>query len=131
MYKIERKDFGYKLTFGNVISGKEMNQWLKESAEELKNAPETFGVFVDMRTLKPLTADAQEPMQDGQRLYKQEGMVRSVVILSNPIIKLQFRRIAKETGIYKWERYIDEETDPDWERKGMEWIVEAKDPDVV
>jgi len=34
-------------------------------------------------------------------------MVRSVVILANTITKLQFKRIAQETGIYQWERYID------------------------
>ncbi|HMV41143.1 MAG TPA: hypothetical protein PK079_09135 [Leptospiraceae bacterium] len=60
-----------------------------------------------MRTLKPLPPESQIHMQEGQKLYKEKGMVRSVVILANTITKLQFKRIAQETGIYQWERYID------------------------
>ena len=129
MYKIQKEDYGYKLTFGEVINADEMKRWLKESREVLKSAESSFGVFVDMRTLKPLTPEAQQPMHEGQKLYKERGMVRSVVILDNAITKMQFKRIAHETGIYEWERYIDEQSDPNWETTGIEWIRDGKDPD--
>ena len=35
----------------------------------------------------------------GQKLYKAKGMSRSVVIVDNVIIKMQFKKIAQETGI--------------------------------
>jgi len=54
-----------------------------------------------MRTLQPLPADAQTLMRDGQKLYKEKGMVRSVVILDNVITYMQFLRIGKEMGIYE------------------------------
>ncbi len=41
-------------------------------------------------------------MQAEQRLYKEKGMVCSVVILDNAVTKKQFKRIAQETGIYEW-----------------------------
>jgi hypothetical protein len=73
----------------------------------LATAKGGFGVFVDMRTLKPLPEDAQKVMEEGQKLFKQKGMTRSVVIVTGALTKMQFKRIAQETGIYEWERYID------------------------
>lgn len=129
MNSIERKGFGYKLTFGENIRAEEMKKWVDDSKTALADAPSEFGVFVDMRTLKPLAADAQEHMQIGQKLYKEKGMVRSVVIVDSAITKMQFVRIAKETGIYQWERYIDASAVADWEKVGLAWIQDGKDPD--
>jgi hypothetical protein len=42
-------------------------------------------------------------------------MDRSVVILANSVTTMQFRRIAQETGIYQWERYIDASKVTNWE----------------
>lgn len=129
MYKIEKKDYGFKLTFGGFITEDEMKKWLEESKIALQTAPKSFGVFVDMRTLKPLPTEAQKHMQEGQKLYKEKGMVRSVVILANAVTKMQFKRIAQETGIYQWERYIDEASNPNWEKVGIDWIKNGIDPD--
>jgi hypothetical protein len=129
MYKIEKKDYGYKLTFGGFIQPDEMKTWVDESKKALATAPAKFGIFVDMRELKPLSKDAQEHMQEGQKLYKAKGMARSVVILANAITKMQFQRIGKETGIYEWERYIDISSSPDWERIAVDWISKGIDPD--
>ena len=129
MYKIEKKGYGYKLTFADQISKDEMTAWVQESEKALAAAPAKFGVFVDMRTLKPLAADAKAEMEKGQILYKQKGMERSVVILASAMLTLQFKQIAKQSGIYQWERYISEADDPDWEKTGEAWLISAKDPD--
>jgi len=88
-----------------------------------------FGVFIDMRTLKPILPDTQEFMQQGQKMYKLKGMKRSVVILHSSITTMQFQRIAKETGIYEWERYIDASKTANWEKIGIDWIKSGVDPD--
>jgi hypothetical protein len=129
MYKIEKKDYGVKLTFGGFIQQDEMAQWVAESEKFLLSAPSKFGVFVDMRELKPLSKDAQIEMEKGQIAYKSKGMERSVVILDNPITTMQFKRIAKETGIHEWERYIDTSVNPGWEKAGIDWIVHAINPE--
>ncbi len=129
MYKIEKKDYGYKLTFGGFIKVDEMKAWVDESEKTLVSTPKQFGVFVDMRTLRPLPPDVQVHMQKGQRLYKEKGMARSVVILDNAVTKMQFKRIAKETGIYEWERYIDASLIRDWEKAGIDWVSNGIDPD--
>ena len=129
MYSIERTNYGFKLTFSGKIDKEEMQKWYDESMEYLKNVPEEFFVFVDMRNLTPLLQDAQAIMTNGQAKYREKGMKRSVVIVDNPITKLQFKRLAQESGIYKWERYIDAETHPNWEQLGMDWLENASEPE--
>ena len=106
-----------------------MQKWVAESAKITKSLPSKFGVFVDMRDLKPLAADSQLVMQEGQKLFKNAGMERSVVILSTAMVTMQFKRIAKETGIYEWERYINSSKTADWEEIGIKWLEDKIDPD--
>mgnify|MGYP006288896929 CR=1 FL=1 len=129
MYSIERTGYGYKLTFGDFIQAEEMKKWVEDSKAKLVSAPSSFTVLIDMRTLKPLGPDAQKYMQEGQKLFKEKGMERSCVILANPTITLQFKRIAKETGIYAFERYIDASADDAWETKALAWLQKSVDPD--
>ncbi len=129
MYKIEKKGYGIKITFDGFMTAEEMSQWLAESRKVVPTLGSKFSVFVDMRTLKPLPAEGQTVMQEGQKLYKQSGMQRSAVILNNKVMTMQFQRIAKETGIYEWERYIDASANPNWEQDGENWLTRAVDPD--
>ncbi|MCK4856853.1 MAG: hypothetical protein KAT58_02690 [candidate division Zixibacteria bacterium] len=129
MYKIEKRDYGFRLTFGDVIDAEEMTRWLEESKTALPKQREKFTVFVDMRTLVPLAEGVQPIMTMGQMLYRQKGMERSVVILQNRATTMQFKRIALQSGIYDWERYIDASTTPNWDEVGLNWILKAIDPD--
>ncbi len=129
MYKIERKPFGFKLTFADSIKVEEMQAWADEAKRAVSMKSGKFGVFVDMRELKPLPQEAKVVMESGQKAFKEGGMERSVVILSNTILTMQFKRIAKESGIYLWERYIDASKEPNWEKIGEDWISKGTDPD--
>ena len=79
--------------------------------------------------MKPLDNDTQNEMVSGQKLYKQKGMERSAVILASAIITSQFKRLAHDSGIYAWERYIDASSHPDWEKIAENWISKGIDPD--
>jgi hypothetical protein len=105
-----------------------MFEWSKEAARQLLHQVGQFGVLVDMRHLEPLPADAQQHLQAGQRLFKTKGMQRSAVVLQDAIIALQFKRIARETGIDQCQRYIDASS-PGWEMKANGWITAGLDPD--
>ncbi len=129
MYKIRKKPYGYHLTFSGLIDVDEMEEWVTELIDVLATADEKYGVFVDMRNLEILPPESQPAMKRGQKLAKKLGMVRSVVILSDEVTTMQFKRIAKETGIYEWERYIDAGTEPNWEEIGLAWVIEGADPD--
>ena len=131
MYGIEKTDYGYHLTFAGRILEFEMADWVEESREVLNKQRGKFSVFVDMRNLDPIATESQVQMQKGQRLYKQKGMERSVVILENPTLTLQFRRIAKQTGILPLERYIDTSLVKDWEEVALNWIKNGIEPEKV
>jgi hypothetical protein len=122
MYNIQKTSWGYEITFGDTIKAPEMQKWHEESVQILATAKPEFGVFVDMRTLKPLAEDAKSIMEAGQRLYKAKGMVRSVVILASKLLTLQFQRIAAESGIDQWERYVDSTSTPNWHELGVAWV---------
>jgi hypothetical protein len=128
MFRIEKTNWGYRLTFGGSCPVEEIVKWLEESRKILADQEEEFSVFVDMRSIIPLSREAQVHIQEGQKLYKRRGMLRSVAILSSPVVAAQFRRIAGETGIGRWARYIDALTVPDWEEVGMGWLLKEVDP---
>ena len=132
MYKIAVTDYGYMLTFSGAMDRAEMEKWRVESKAILGQEKRVeFGVLIDMRDLRPLPADAQPVMEAGQELYKAKGMTRSCVILSSSIIALQFKKLAKESGIYAVERYIDATKAPDWEQKAIGWLTKKIDPDIA
>lgn len=129
MYQIDKTDFGLKLTFSDFIAADEMEKWLHDAQSALQSTRKPFGVIVDMRHLKPLKSDAQVHMENGQKMFREKGMERSVVILNDLITTMQFQRLARQTGIYQWERYINVQTTPDWETHAVKWVKEAVDPD--
>ncbi len=129
MYKIDKTDYGFKLTFGGNLTSDELTNWKEDSKKALQGVSGRFGAMIDMRQMAPLTKEAQPIMAEGQKLYKSKGLERSAVILASPILVIQFKRIAKETGIYDWERYIDATSAPNWEKMGQDWLIKRVDPD--
>jgi hypothetical protein len=128
MYKIERKSSGYLLTFSGFITREEMQKWADESRQALQSEQGAFCVIVDMRNLAPLTPETQEVMVAGQQLYKQRGMKRSAVVVNNAVTAIQFKRLARESGIYQWERYLDG-TKPGCFEAAVAWGRDGVDPD--
>ena len=100
MYQIEKKPYGYKLAFEGFILPGEMKRRVAASRTAWAGAPSSAGVLIGMRTLKPLCAESQVPMRDGQKLYKARGMTRSAAVLNNVVTRMQFQRIGKSTGIF-------------------------------
>ncbi len=129
MYQIDKTDFGLKLTFSDIIHADEMEKWLHEAQAALISIKKPFGVIVDMSALKPLKSDAQIHMETGQKLFREKGMERSAVILNDLITTMQFQRLARQTGIYQWERYINLHTVSDWETQAVKWVKDGVDPD--
>ena len=129
MYAIDRTVYGLKLTFGGFMDAAEMQKWHDDIVGKLPKMSLKFGILVDMRTLKPLPADAQSTMVKGQQACKKAGMERSCVILDNATTTLQFKRLAKESGIYAFERYIDASANPSWEHTAIKWVANGLDPD--
>ena len=62
VYKIEKSDLGFDLTFGGDMTKAELEKWYKESDRVLTGRHGPFGVIIDMRTLAPLS---RRPSSDG------------------------------------------------------------------
>src|SRR4028119_1852793 len=75
---------------------------------------------------------ARAPVRQCLLFGKQSGMERNAVVLNSAIATLQARRIAKETGIDRWSRYIDASSRPDdWEKVAEEWLTRGVDPETI
>jgi aryl carrier-like protein len=129
VYTIERQSLGFKLVFQGSMPAREMQEWLDDSIVVLREPPPSFGLLIDMRALLPLTLDSQRLMSLGHQLYQRRGLRRSAVVVQSSGTRLQFNRLAKESGAYQWERYISAEDTPDWETRGWAWIQGGFDPD--
>ncbi|SIR87881.1 hypothetical protein [Natronorubrum thiooxidans] len=55
MYTIEQMAFGFQITFAGKIDEQELREWAADSRAALEDAPDEFGVLVDMRELNLLS----------------------------------------------------------------------------
>jgi len=128
MYKIEQTEIGFKLTFSGTVTKKELEPWFQESKNALITCKKPFGVIVDMRNLELLPPDVQAEIVKGQMLYRNSGLQRSAIILRDPAVTIQFMGLAKKSGIYNYERFIDASSDAQWEKHAEEWAGFGIDP---
>jgi len=128
MYTIKKESWGIKITFSGVVSPDEMQKWLTESKSKLIGMPKEFGTFVDARTMEPLKPEAGAILLEGQKYYQSKGMVRSAVIVPNAITAIAFKQKARESDIFKNERYISAADDKEWEKSGLTWIQSGIEP---
>jgi hypothetical protein len=134
MYKIEQGRDGFTLTFGGTLYSEELRRWLEQSEHALAKRNGKFGVIVDMRNLLPLGPEARAIILQGQCLYRKAGLVRSAVILSSSVTTMQFRQLAKDSLVYKNERYIDASKidaskDADCLKQARDWVTSQIDPE--
>jgi anti-anti-sigma regulatory factor len=131
MWKIQRPSFGFVLSLGGKLDAAEVKVFGASARDELaKPLPDGWGVVVDMREMSPLDAPAQEALVDVQKSFKARGMVRSVVILNDAITTMQQRRLARTSGIDKWERYINASAVSDWQSAAKHWVASGAEPPV-
>lgn len=127
MYVIRPTDWGFHLTFRGFGSRDVMDAWVEESIDLLRDARAPFGVLADLRDLKPVPEETRPVMIRGQQLYREAGMERSAVVVDSLATVLQFRRIARESGIDTWERYFNAQ-DADHEARALAWLCQGSDP---
>lgn len=133
MYTIEVADYGSRLKSWGFHTGDISTSWFDLYNQKLayvKSVGKPFVQLVDLRGFKPGAPDAQEGIRSAMVKFKEAGGVRSAVILDNIVSLMQIRRLAREFGIYDWERSLDPETHPDFELAALAWIKYDEDPDV-
>ena len=131
MHRIEETKYGYKLVLEGFLQRDEVGQLLEDMKAKIKprEKGETFPLLLDMRKSNAFPSDSREILKQCLLFCKESGMQRNAVILASAIATLQARRIAKETGIDRWARYIDASSRPDWEKVAIDWLTGVKDPE--
>lgn len=134
MHRIEETKYGYKLVLEGFLQREEVDQLLTTMKEKIKprEKGQSFPLLLDMRKSNAFPSDAREILKQCLLFCKESGMQRNAVILASAIATLQARRIAKETGIDRWARYIDASSRPnDWEKVAVDWLANGVDPDTT
>lgn len=124
-----RTEYGFRLNAPGYITPPEAKAWFEDLRTKVavkKGRP--FGLMVDIRGQKANPPETQEIIKQAMGWLKQNGMVRSTVVLDSTVARLMMVRMAKQSGVYEWERYIDASKDPDWEHKAIDWIVNGSEP---
>lgn len=128
MYKIEKTDYGLKLTFKGFLGNEEISRWAKEVREDSKHMQKGFCVLLDLRGMEALPPEACDVMVRVQNRALKAGMARAVLVLDNPITIMQFKRLGRQNPIGPFQRYIDSTSTPNWETVAMDWLIRGIDP---
>jgi hypothetical protein len=129
MYTIEKKSYGVKLTFSGVFDIEDMIKWNTELEKFTNGLPHKFGIFIDLRGFKSLSHETEVEMHKGLNMIKKRGVERSVVILNDVTLKLQFKRQSPETDNMQWERYIVSSSTANWEEISEKMLAHGINPD--
>jgi hypothetical protein len=131
MHRVEETNYGYRIVFEGFLAKDDLGGLIDQMKRTIRprNGSGTFPVLVDMRKSHAFPSEAQEVIKQAILYCKGVGMERNCVILNSAIAAMQAKRLAKETGIDSWIRYIDASSDPEWEKAALDWLIRAVDPE--
>lgn len=127
MYKIERQNYGLKLTFEGFINPQEMQAYKDEFRVMLDLLPPQFGLLGDMRNMKPIPPESQAILSAHPE-WTASRIIRSATVIDSALVKMQSRRLSKEWNQNEAKRYIDASMHPNWEAIAVGWIVDGTEP---
>jgi hypothetical protein len=120
--------FGIRIRTWDPLTYAEQEQWLQDLTALVPTLDPFYGQLVDLRDLRGICASDPALIEEGMNLVLACGLKRSAVIVSDPVTAMEVKRMAWETGVHEWERYLDASSEPDWERLALDWIDHAIDP---
>jgi hypothetical protein len=122
--------YGFRINAPGFVTLPEARAWFEDLKRLVgKKSGKPFGLLVDIRGQRGNPGESQEVIKEAMAWMKQAGLVRSAVVLDSTVAKIQTTRLAKTTGVYAWERYIDASKDLEWEKRAIDWIEHGIDPD--
>ncbi len=124
-----KTEYGYRINAPGFLSLAETREWFEDLKWLIGTSGQPFGLLVDIRSQRANPPESQAVITEAMAWVKKAGLVRSAVVLDSAVAKLQTTRLAKTSGVYAWERYIDASKDLDWEKRAIDWIAHGIDPD--
>jgi hypothetical protein len=128
VYRIDETDYGYRVTLEGFLQRDDAAALLGETRRRVRPRADGFALLLDLRGARAFPAEAQEVLKQVILHCRGAGMERNAVLLNSAIAALQTRRLARETGIDRWIRYIDVSSEPEWERAAAGWLERAIEP---
>ncbi|XXF79031.1 hypothetical protein P2318_04555 [Myxococcaceae bacterium GXIMD 01537] len=123
--------YGFRVNAPGFLSLAETRAWFEDLKRLVGDSGRPFGLLVDIRSQRANPPESQEVIKEAMAWMKNAGLVRSAVVLDSAVAKLQTTRLAKTSGVYAWERYVDASKGTDWEQRALGWIVNGVDPDLA
>ena len=134
MYSFEVTDYGFMFISNGFFSLEVAKAWnadFHKTLEKVVQIGRPFGQFADLRGFKPGPPESQAYITESMKAFKKAGGRRAIVLFDTHLATMHIKRLAKESGIYEWERYIDAETFPNFEKVVLAWLNEGADPDFI
>ncbi len=128
MYKLERKAFGYQVTFSGEVTIAEMEQIKMELAELLMTIIPPFSVLADIRETIPFKDEIKKMIGECQKMEKDASIQRRAVVLQSPVVMSQVKQMSFQTRTDDVERQINAFFTDDWEKIALDWIIDGIEP---
>lgn len=133
MYEIDRTAYGIRVSLNfekeEIMNSAYADKFFLDLTTFLERLKKPIGYFFDFRNLKKLQPpEMQKLLEFKQQLVERGVIKRSVYIMNNPVSMLQMKRISKDLGLLKYERFIDINMHEDWEEKALGWLINSQDP---
>ncbi len=124
--------YGFRINAPGFVTLPEARAWFEDLRRLVwESDRKTFGLLVDIRGQRANPPETQNVIKEAMVWMREAGLERSAVVLDSPVAKFQTTRLAKTSGVYAWERYLDASKDLDWERRAVDWIMHGIDPDAA
>ncbi len=133
MYHIEKTAYGIRINLNlnkaGLITGEEANRLYEELSRTLERLRRPIGYLIDMRNLKKMKSeDLQKLYQFKQNLVDRGIVKRTAYVMNNAVTMLQMKRISRDIGLLKYERFLDANMLKNWEEVALGWLINAQDP---
>lgn len=125
---MDKKNYGYKLTFSGFQNTFEIESYIKELKSYMEEKTGDFGIMVELRQMKPLAPESQEALTTSQKLVATRLTRSATIVNDNAIIKMQFKRLSKQSGVADSKRFIDTSSNTNWEKLAENWIAKGIEP---
>ena len=128
MHEITKEKYGVKIVVAGLISDDEVESAISELKNIFMQMKGEYCAIVDIRDCKAVTEKGQKIISEAMMFSRESEILRSAIIVSNPVAAAQYRRMAIESGIYNRQRYIEASVFENWEELALDWINNGVDP---
>jgi hypothetical protein len=131
MYRIEKTDYGFYITFSGRMSEAEAVQFKEEVENMLPSLAQSWSSIIDLRTWIPAEPKVLMFLEQVERFSRDHGLKRRAIIAHSPVIKSQASQLSFVSETNDLERFIDASKVENWEELAVGWAAHGVEPTVI